>query len=102
MSREIRGKLRGNHRTLIDLAAQVVELARALPGVSASPGYLRAGQGGGKRKVKIGDGKGCILLTVRQSHTIQEVRVFSPDLQATKLALSRALRNEGIAISFSH
>jgi len=54
------------------------------------------------RKVKIGDGKGCILLTVRQSHTIQEVRVFSHDLQATKLAIARALRDNDIPISFNH
>ncbi len=103
MSREVRGQLRGNHRTLTDLALQVVDLAKTLPGVrGVSPGYIQAGKGGGKRKVKIADGKGCLLLTVRQSHTIQEVRIFSLDLRATKLALARALRDQDIPISFNH
>ena len=81
---------------------QVADLARTLPGVSVSPGYLRAGQGGGKRKVKIADGKGCLLLTVRQSHTIQEMRIYSPNIQETKLGLARLLRDQGIPISFNH
>ena len=102
MRHQSKGKVRGNHRTLIDLAVQVADLAKTLPGVSVSPGFIQAGKGGGKRKVKIADGKGCLLLTVRQSHTIQEVRIYSPNIQETKLGLARLLRDRDIPISFNH
>ena len=99
------GKFKGKHTTLIDLAAKVVDIADELPKVTGiSAGYIQSGNAvsGGTRKVKIGEGKGSILLTVRQSRSVQEIRVFSPDVEKTRLALARALRDQGIPISFNH
>ena len=99
------GKFRGKHTTLIDLAARVVDIADELPQVTGiSAGYIQSGNAvsGGTRKVKIGEGRGSILLTVRQSRSVQEIRVFSSDMQKTKLALARALCDRGIPISFNH
>ncbi len=98
--------IRGTHTTLTDLAAQVVDLALTLanPEVSGiSPGYIQAGKGGGKRRVKMGIAEdGSLFLTVRQAHTIQELRIYSPDTQKTRLDLARALRDSDIPISFQH
>ena len=99
------GKIRGKHTTLIDLAARVVDVADELPLVTGiSAGYIQSGKAvsGGTRKVKIGEGRGSILLTVRQSRSVQEIRIFSLDVRETKLALARALCDEDIPISFNH
>ena len=96
---------RSNHTTLIDLAAKVVDLVEDIDSVSGiSPGHIQNGKGvtGGMRKVKIGDLTGGILLTVRQSRSVQELRVYARDIQAAKLAIAQALRTNDIAISFRH
>ena len=58
--------------------------------------------GGSSQKVKFSDMKGGLLLTVRQSRSVQEVRVYSTNVQAARLALARAFRDEGIPIAFRH
>ncbi len=97
-------KFRGTHTTLTDLALVVADIAIKLPEVKGvSPGHIQTGKGvaGGARKVKIGSHKGGVLLTVRQARSVQELRIFfTSGEQATKLALARALRDQGIPISF--
>ena len=98
-------KFGGNHTTCIDLAAEVADIAVACKKVTKiSLGFIRCGGGvaGGTRKVKIGNMTGGILVIVRQSKSVQEIRIFTTDAQATKLALARALRNREIPILFSH
>ncbi|MGB3922111.1 MAG: DUF2103 domain-containing protein [Minisyncoccia bacterium] len=99
-------KIRGSHTTLIDLAARVTDIARRMESVTGiSPGWIKSGKnayGGGGQRVKFGDFKGGLVLVVRQSHTIQELRVFSTNIAKTRLALARALRDEGIPIAFRH
>ena len=99
------GKRRGGHSTLIDLADEVIGLIEKLSEVTGfSPGHIRVGQSvaGGARKVKIGEATGSLLLTVRQSMSVQEIRVYGPNLQAAKLEIARKLRNNQIPISFRH
>jgi len=96
---------RGGHTTLIDLAARVVDLIKGLDHISGiAPGHIQNGKGvaGGMRKVKIGDIGGGVLLTVRQSRSVQQVRVYTCDIQATKLAIAQRLRSDGIPIAFRH
>lgn len=96
-------KFRGGHTSLTDLAFEVVRIVERLPKVTGiSPDYIELGKNvsGGSRKIKIADERGGILLTVRQSRSVQDVWVYSPDIQATKLALARALRDRRIPISF--
>ncbi len=99
------GKCRGTHTTLTDLAARVVDIIAKLPEVTGyAPGLLQSGKGmtGGMQKVKIGISVGCIVLIVRQSRSVQEVRVYGSDLRVTQLAIARALRDEDIPIAFRH
>jgi hypothetical protein len=38
---------------------------------------------------------------VRQSHSVQELRVYTTNGQEAKLAIARGLRDNGIRISFT-
>ena len=99
------GKHRGTHTTLIELAARVIDIIVKLPEVTGySPGYLQAGKGlaGGTQRVKISSFEGGLVLTIRQSRSVQEVRVYSANLQAAKLAIARKLRDHEVPISFQH
>lgn len=99
------GKCRGTHTTLTDLAAKVVDIIDRLPEVTGyAPGLLQSGKGvtGGAHKVKLGLGVGCVILTVRQSRSVQEVRVYGPDLLAAQHAVAKKLRDNRIPIGFRH
>lgn len=97
------GKIRGTHTTLIDLASDVVRIVNPIPTVTGiSLGFIQAGKGlsRGTRKVKIAKSSSGVLLTVRQSSSVQELRLFVTDCQDAMLNIARDLRNEGIAICF--
>ena len=98
------GKFKGTHTTLIDLAARVADIAEKLDQVTGiSVGFVEVGKGvaGGTQKVKIVKMLGGILLTVRQSRSVQELRLYGHDVQKTMEAVSRALRNNDIRIHFT-
>jgi hypothetical protein len=98
-------KFRGTHTTYTDLAAKVADIAVRVFGVKGvSPGVLHNGAGSscGTQKVKFTDHEGFILLAVRQSGSTQELRVFCKDMQMTRTALARALRDHDIPIAFRH
>ncbi len=105
MSKDSRsgGKYSGNHTTLIPAAAIVCDIAHACPSVTKiSPGFIKAGlhSAHGKRRVKITDSEGSILLSVRDNTSHQEVRVYTSDMQAAKLAIARGAINANIGIGF--
>lgn len=98
------GKFRGTHTTLIDLAAKVADIIERLDQVTGiSCGVVETGKGaaGGTQKVKIVKMLGGVLLTVRQSRSVQEVRVYGHDVQKTMEAVARGLRNHDIRIHFT-
>lgn len=97
-------KARGTHGTLNDLGVRVVDIIEPIEGVTGiAPGLLVSNAGAtNKPRVKITDLNGGILLTVRQSRSLQEIRVYTSDVNSTRLAISRALRNNDIAICFKH
>ena len=95
------GKFGGAHTTFSDLAIFLVDHAEKCEEVTCiSAGFIRAGQGGGSRGVKILDTRGGLLLRVRQSSSVQEVRIISTNPNATKLSLARYARDNDIRISF--
>lgn len=98
------GKFGGDHTTLIDLAAEIADIAVSYSEVTkVSPGHINASREGstdGKFRIKFSEIQGGLLLKVRQSHTAQEVRIFTRDTQSTRLALARAALGRGISISF--
>lgn len=96
-------KYGGRHTTLIPAAAIICDIANACNAVSTiSPGFITMGlrSVNGRRRVKIVDDGGGVLLSVRDNTSHQNVHVYTKDLQATKLAIARGARNAGIAINF--
>ena len=99
------GKYTGNHTTLIPLAAEACDIASAIPEVTKiTPGFIKAGlkSVSGKRRVKFTDeSANCILLSVRDNASHQEVWVYVSELQETRTTIARRLRDADIAIRFT-
>ena len=100
------GKFKTTHTTYCELAVKIVDIAVRFQAVTGiSPGMLQSGKGvssGGGQRVKFGDMVGGLCLTVRQSRSVQELRIYCTDVQATRLALARALRDQDIPVAFRH
>mgnify|MGYP000010221225 CR=1 FL=1 len=98
------GKFNGNHTTLIPVATTVCDIAATIPEVTRiSPGFIKAGlkSVNGHRRVKITDENDkCILLSIRDNKSHQEVTVYVTDIQVARTAIARGIRNAGIAICF--
>ena len=103
-TRRWRGKLGGSHSTVIEAAWRFLpEVLKEESITKISPGFITAGKGStGRNSVKITDGNGCILISVRGSSSHQEIRIFADDHQRAKLAIARASRNAQFHISFGN
>lgn len=99
------GKYTGNHTTLIPLACAVCDIANAISEVTKiTPGFIKDGlkSVGGQRRVKFTDENShCILLSVRDNASHQEVRVYVTDIQEARTTIARRLRDADIAIRFT-
>lgn len=98
------GKMvRGKHKTLTDFSATIFDIVAKLQKVkSVQFGHIAPTKGAtsNAQRVKIGKQSGCILLVVRSSGAVQELRVLCDDGQGVTLDIARALRDQGIQISF--
>ena len=97
------GKFSGNHTTMIPAACIVADIAAAQTEVyNISPGFIKAGlkSVNGHRRVKITDDGNSLLLAVRDNASLQEVRVFTHNIQETRTTIARGARNKGLGISF--
>ena len=98
------GKFTGNHTTLIPAAIIACDIANALPEVTKiTPGFIKSGlkPANGKRRVKLTEkGGNCILLSVRDNKSHQEVFVYVTDLKAARIALARDIEEAGLGVSF--
>ncbi|MFZ2226367.1 MAG: DUF2103 domain-containing protein [Candidatus Moraniibacteriota bacterium] len=85
-------KMGGRHTTVIDAAQKIVDLAQKMPEVKkVVAGYITSGIRGGKQHVKIEGMVGGLLLKVRGSTCIQEVRVYSKNIKETQGKIEREL-----------
>ena len=97
------GKFGGSHTTLIPLAELLADIAAGEDEVTnVVPGFIKAGlrSVSGQRRVKITDVIGGVLLSIRDNTSHQEVRVYTTDIHKTKLALSKATRNNDVHLCF--
>ncbi len=108
MSKDSRsgGKYTGNHTTLIPLASVVCDIANSIPEVTKiTPGFISSGltSVSGRKRVKFTDEKktGCILLTMRDNTSHQEVRVYVTDIDNTRTKIARGILNRNISICFT-
>jgi len=98
------GKFNGNHTTLIPAACTIADIAENCSAVTKiSPGFIKAGlkSVNGMRRVKITDDNLCLLLSVRDNTSHQELRIYVTDIQAAKLAIAKGARSAGLSISFA-
>ncbi len=104
MSKHCAGdKICGKHTTAIDLTHEIVANIRKLQSIKKiSLGMILPGKGkgGSNRRVKIVEHSWGILLTIRQSSSIQEVRLFVSDSKDTVNQLHTILENMDIEIHF--
>lgn len=103
MSKDSRagGKFCGSHTTLIPAAAIVADIASASPHVTKiSLGFIKAGlrSVSGKRRVKIADDGKSILLSVRDTASHQELRIFASNLEGAKQAIAKGVHGAGIVV----
>ncbi len=97
------GKFNGNHTTLIPAACCVADIAESCTAVTKiSPGFIKAGlkSVNGIRRVKITDDKLCLLLSVRDNTSHQEIRIYVNDIQAAKRTIIKGAKSAGLNVSF--
>jgi hypothetical protein len=86
------GKMGGKHTTVIDAAQPVVDLAQILPEVTkVSAGYITSGIKTGPQRIKIKKMVGGLLLIVRGNISIQEIRVYTSDIEKTKKTFEKLI-----------
>jgi Predicted metal-binding protein (DUF2103) len=97
------GKYSGGHTTVIPAAAFLADIADNQQEVTKiSLGYIKAGLPSieGKRRAKITERQGNLLVSVRDNITHQEITVYTDDPRKTKRALYRGGLKCGIEVSF--
>lgn len=97
----LNGKKRGgSHTTLIDAAEKPLQVVAKLPEVERiSPGFIKTGlhSPSGGMSVKITKETGCILMKIRGSTSLQDVRVYG-DVEVLENKLRYVLRRAKIQI----
>jgi hypothetical protein len=87
------GKFTASHTTVIDAAREPALAAAKLDCVrKISLGLIKKLPNGDPSLKFVDEGEGCLLVKVRGVAFLQEVRVYTTDKQATKEAMTRALR----------
>ncbi|EKE11688.1 MAG: hypothetical protein ACD_15C00037G0017 [uncultured bacterium] len=79
------GKIGGRHTTVIDAAKPVVDFLLKHPDVtSITVGYIKMRLKTAPQRIKVMEESGCLLLKVRGTASIQELRVFSKNIEKVK------------------
>jgi hypothetical protein len=84
------GKMGGRHTTVIDAAEKVVDFLLKCPEVSnVIAGHIKSGIGTAQQRIKIKKETGCLSVVVRGGASIQEIKVFSQNLDRVQEALEK-------------
>ena len=85
------GKFTASHTTVIEAADAPARAAAQLECVSkVSLGLIKSLHNGPPAIKFIEEGPGCLLAKVRGTRSLQEVRVYTSDQEATKTAMAAA------------
>ena len=86
-------KIGGRHTTVIDAAKTIINFLNKNPYVSnIAIGYIKTGLKPALQRMKIKSENGCLLLKIRGTISIQEIRVFSRDLDMMQKILEEKFR----------
>lgn len=97
-------KISGNHTTFVEPAVAVIkELVKLTAVRRVTPGVIESGlkttaSGGVTIKFTMGDG--CLKLQVRTNISVQDIYVYTSDVQATTELAARTARDEDYTIHF--
>lgn len=87
------GKMGGKHTTLIDASQPIVDyLMRHHMVSNIIAGHITMRLKTAPHRLKIMEESGCLLLKVRGTASIQEIRVFAPDLNYVKEDLEKKFK----------
>lgn len=98
------GKYTGSHTTVTPLAARICDIAAASASVrSISPGFITAGLRPlrGPRRIKIVERQGALLISVRDTTTLQELHIYTSDLESTRARIVAEAEAAGIEVKDS-
>lgn len=72
------GKIQGRHTTVIPVAEKIIDLLNKNPEVKKiSVGFIKHGIKSGRHAIKITDLESGLLLKIRGTASIQEIRVYT-------------------------
>ncbi len=78
-------KIGGRHTTIIDAAEKVVDFIREIPTVSRlTAGQIKMNLPTAQHRIIIKEETGCLLVKVRGTKSIQDIRVYSRDPRIVK------------------
>ncbi len=84
------GKMGGSHTTLIDAAEPIVDYLMRHARVSKIvAGHITMRLKTAPHRLKMMEESGCLLLKVRGTASVQEIRVFSSDIDAVKSDIAK-------------
>ncbi len=87
------GKFTASHTTVIDVAREPLLAAEKLDCVSKISLGLIKRLPNGTASIKFTDeGTTCLLVKIRGTASLQEIRIYTDDKQQTKEAMCRAMR----------
>lgn len=79
------GKMGGRHTTLIDAAEPIVDMVQKRPEVKKIvAGFIVQGRSGGQRRIKLKEMDGVLQLSIRGNSSLQDVWVYSDNIEETK------------------
>lgn len=86
-------KASGRHTTLIDAAVPVYDFICKIPEVSSvSAGQIKMNLPNAPHRVMIKQLSGCLSVKVRSTKSIQELKVYSHDLENVRLILEKKFK----------
>lgn len=97
------GKYVSNHTTVTPAAGELADIASKQSEVTKiSLGFIKAGLPSlaGKRRAKLTDRPGNLLLVVRDNSSTQELTIYTSDSAKTKRTLYRDGKKASIEVSF--
>ena len=94
-----KARIARSHLSYIPAAAEIRDLILKMEGVTkVAAGIINRCGNSDRKRVKIVEVSGAILLKVRGSTAIQEVRVYAKNPKNAKLAIERAARESGFLV----
>jgi hypothetical protein len=92
------GKIGGKHTTVIDAAKPVVDFLLKNADVSSvTMGFIKMRLKTAPQRMKIKEESGCLFIKIRGTASIQELRVFSKNLEQVRASLELKFREIIIA-----